>query len=57
MHNSNNDPYSYLALCMLSTRRYDSVHGQYKGTVTHQDGKLIIDGKPIVITSWCAPHL
>lgn len=29
--------------------KYDSVHGTFKGTVEHKDGKLFIDGKPIVV--------
>jgi len=37
---------------MVYMFKYDSVHGQYKGTVTHKDGKLIVDGKPIVVTAW-----
>merc|ERR1712109_106911 len=30
--------------------KYDSTHGQHKGTVSHADGKLIINGKPITVS-------
>lgn len=29
--------------------KYDSVHGRFKGTVEAKDGKLYIEGKPIVV--------
>ena len=29
--------------------KYDSVHGRYNGTVEAKDGKLWVDGKPIVV--------
>lgn len=29
--------------------KYDSVHGTFKGSVEHKDGKLWIDGKPIAV--------
>lgn len=29
--------------------RYDSTHGQYKGTVEAKDGKLVIDGNAITV--------
>lgn len=31
--------------------KYDSVHGRYPGTVAHEAGALIIDGKPIRATA------
>jgi len=31
--------------------KYDSTHGQYKGTVDVKDGKLVVDGKAIRVTS------
>jgi len=31
--------------------KYDSVHGKFKGTVEVKEGKLIVNGKPIRITS------
>lgn len=35
---------------------YDSVHGRYPGTVTVDNGKLIIDGKPIVVSNEKEPE-
>ena len=29
--------------------RYDSTHGQYKGTVEVKDGKLVVDGRSIIV--------
>jgi hypothetical protein len=29
--------------------KYDSVHGNFKGTVEHKDGKLWVQGKPIAV--------
>jgi glyceraldehyde 3-phosphate dehydrogenase len=34
---------------------YDTVHGKYKGTVTVDGGKLIVDGKPIVVSNELDP--
>lgn len=31
--------------------KYDSVHGQFDGTVTHTDNSLIINGKEILVTT------
>ena len=31
--------------------KYDSVHGEFKGAVVVQDGKLIVNGNPIRITA------
>jgi glyceraldehyde 3-phosphate dehydrogenase len=31
--------------------KFDSTHGQFKGTVDIKDGKLIVNGKPIRVTS------
>ncbi len=31
--------------------KYDTVHGQFKGDVDHKDGKLIVNGKEIRVTS------
>jgi len=31
--------------------KYDSVHGKYKGEISVRDGKLIVDGKTIRVTS------
>lgn len=29
--------------------KYDSVHGRFKGTVDHKNGKLIINGREIFV--------
>eukprot|EP01038_Epipyxis_sp_PR26KG_P011368 gene11368-15242_t len=34
---------------------YDTVHGRYPGTVTVDNGKLIVDGKPITVTNELDP--
>lgn len=31
--------------------RYDSVHGQFKGTIEVKDGKLVVNGNPIRVTA------
>ena len=35
--------------------KYDSVHGQFKGTVEYKNGHLIVNGKKIPLSS--APHV
>lgn len=35
--------------------QYDTVHGRYPGTVEVRDGKLIVDGKEIVVTNELDP--
>jgi len=32
--------------------KYDSTHGRYKGTVTHDGSKLVVDGKKIAVHNW-----
>lgn len=32
--------------------KYDSTHGRYKGTVTHDGKKLIVDGHGIAVHQW-----
>ena len=32
--------------------KYDSTHGRYKGTVTHDGKKLIVDGQAIAVHQW-----
>ena len=34
--------------------KYDSTHGRYKGTVSHDGKKLIVDGHPIAVHQWYA---
>jgi glyceraldehyde 3-phosphate dehydrogenase len=36
---------------MVYMLRYDSVHGQFKGTIDVKDGKLIVNGQAIRVTS------
>ncbi len=36
--------------------KYDSVHGKFKGTVKVKEGKLIVNGKPIRVTSEKKPE-
>jgi glyceraldehyde 3-phosphate dehydrogenase len=31
--------------------RYDTIHGRFKGTIDIKDGKLVVDGHPIRVTS------
>jgi len=43
-----NDPFidvEYMAYML----RYDTVHGQFKGTIEVKDGKLVVDGKAIAV--------
>ena len=34
---------------------YDTVHGRYPGSVVSEEGKLIVDGKPIVVSNELDP--
>lgn len=43
-----NDPFMDLEY-MVYMFKYDSVHGQFKGTVSHDEKNLIIDGKKILV--------
>jgi len=43
-----NDPFIDLDY-MVYMLRYDTVHGQFKGTIEIKDGKLVVDGKSIEI--------
>jgi len=44
-----NDPFIDLEY-MVYMFKYDSTHGRHKGTVSHGDGKLIINGKSITVS-------
>merc|ERR1711962_1533981 len=44
-----NDPFIDLEY-MVYMFKYDSTHGRHKGTVSHADGKLIINGKSITVS-------
>ena len=37
--------------------KYDSVHGHFKGTIEHQNGHLIVNGKKIRLTAERNPEL
>jgi glyceraldehyde 3-phosphate dehydrogenase len=43
-----NDPFMDVEY-MVYMFKYDSTHGKYKGTVSHKDGKLIVDGKEVAV--------
>jgi len=46
--NAVNDPFIDLEY-MVYMFKYDSVHGRFKGDVTHKDGKLVVNGHPITV--------
>lgn len=43
-----NDPFIDLEY-MTYMLRYDTVHGQFKGTISVEDGKLVVNGKKIAV--------
>ncbi len=50
-----NDPFIDLAY-MQYMLKYDSVHGQYKGTIGEKDGKLVVDGEEVVVYAEMNPQ-
>lgn len=32
--------------------KYDSTHGRFKGEVSSEDGKLVVDGNAICVYKW-----
>jgi glyceraldehyde 3-phosphate dehydrogenase len=50
-----NDPFIDLAY-MQYMLKYDSVHGQYKGEISEKDGKLVVDGKEIMVYAAMNPQ-
>jgi len=49
-----NDPF-ISADYMVYMLRYDTVHGQFKGTIEEKDGKLIVNGKEITVFNEMEP--
>lgn len=43
-----NDPFIDLEY-MKYMLRYDSIHGQFQGTIESKDGKLVVNGKEIAV--------
>jgi len=43
-----NDPFIPIDY-MVYMFKYDSTHGQFKGTVTHENGALIVNGKKVMV--------
>jgi len=52
----NHDVFSVLtgvfAVMQVYMFKYDSTHGRYKGAVSHDGKKLIVDGKAIAVHNW-----
>jgi glyceraldehyde 3-phosphate dehydrogenase len=42
-------PHSLLLSPAALRVQYDTVHGRYKGSVSHTDKELVVDGRPIKI--------
>eukprot|EP01029_Cantina_marsupialis_P004760 TRINITY_DN1495_c0_g1_i2.p1 TRINITY_DN1495_c0_g1~~TRINITY_DN1495_c0_g1_i2.p1 ORF type:complete len:335 (-),score=62.30 TRINITY_DN1495_c0_g1_i2:67-1071(-) len=49
-----NDPFMTVEYMMYQLR-YDSVHGQFKGTIAQEEGALIVNGKKIAVFAERAP--
>jgi glyceraldehyde 3-phosphate dehydrogenase len=49
-----NDPFIPLDY-MVYMMKYDTVHGEFKGTVTHNGEKLIVNGREIAVTNEMDP--
>ena len=50
-----NDPFldaEYMAYLL----KYDSVHGRFKGEVSHKDGALVVDGRDVAVASEMKPE-
>ena len=50
-----NDPFIDLEY-MAYMLRYDSVHGQFKGDVKVEDGKLVVNGNPVSVYASMNPE-
>jgi len=48
--NAINDPFVPLDY-MVYMLKYDTVHGQFKGTVEAKEGKLVVNGRPITVSA------
>jgi len=49
-----NDPFIDLDY-MVYMLRYDTVHGQFSGTIEIEDGKLVVNGKKIIVYNFMNP--
>lgn len=50
-----NDPFIDLDY-MVYMLRYDTVHGQFKGTIETRDGKLVVNGKAVTVFACMNPE-
>ena len=50
-----NDPQTELAY-MEYMLKYDTIHGRFKGTISKDGGKLVVNGKPITVHSEWKPE-
>ena len=42
----------YVCACQVYMFKYDSTHGRYKGNVSQEGGKLVVDGHKISVHQW-----